>query len=166
MRRLLVCIFVFSALTVTPAQNSPKAASVSEIPTIDYCELIHNPGKYDGKVVRTAVTYRFGFEWSEFYCLNCWDGHHRTWVESGELCSGSEKIKPNGFRGRTVNLQVVGTFYGPVRPGHGHLNAYQYKFIINCIEKAKTIWNDSFVPTALPAGVAKKVGCKADSLNR
>ena len=163
MRKLIVCLLItFSVLAIAPAQKSepkPNASSTSEIQTVAYCELLSNPEKYDRKIVRTTATYRFGFEWSEFYCLDCWDGKQRTWVEYDALCENSKKIKDNGFRGRTVNVQVVGMFFGAARMGYGHMNAYQYKFVVQCIEKAKTILNDSFLPAALPASVAKKASC-------
>lgn len=171
MRKLIIftCI-LFSALIGVPAQKSlyeSRVASAWEIPTVAYCELIHNAEKYDGKVVRTNATYRFGFEWAEFYCLDCWDGEHRTWVDyEDELCPKSKKIKGNNFRGRTVNVQVVGKFYGAGRMGYGHMNAYRYKFVVSCMERAKTIWNDSFVPSSLPADIAKKASCQADDSQR
>ena len=167
---IIFTIVLFSTLIVGSAQNpisKSQASSMSDIATIAYCELIRNPEKYDGKVVRTNATYRFGFEWAEFYCLDCWDGEHRTWVDyEDELCPKSKKIKGNDLRGRTVNVQVVGKFYGAGRMGYGHMNAYQYKFVVSCVESAKTIWNDSFVPSSLPADVAKKASCKTNNSPR
>ena len=83
---------------------------------------------------------------------------HRTWVDyENELCPKSKTIKQNGFRGRTVNLQVVGKFYGFGR--YGHMGAYQFKFAVDCVESSKVIWNNSFVPSSLPPDVAKKTSC-------
>ena len=154
---------IIAALIAGPARSYSSATNLrpeSEVPTIAYCDLIHNPEKYNGTTVRTNVTYRVGFEWAEFYCLDCWNMDHRTWVEyEGQLCAKSKKIRDNHFRGRTVNLQVVGKFYGAGR--YGHMGAYQFKFVVGCIESAKTIWNDSFVPSQLPPSIAKKASCTA-----
>jgi hypothetical protein len=131
----------------------------SDAVTVRYCDLIQNPAAYDRKIVRTTAIYRFGFEWSELYCLNCYDGNHRTWVDfEGELCQRSKKIKPHGNIGRTVAVQVVGTFYGSGgRYGDG---GYHYKFVVRCVEAAKTIANDSPSPRMLPSNVASVATCK------
>jgi hypothetical protein len=141
-----------------PSSSASKTRTQSDTTSVTYCDLIHNPERYNGKTVRTNVTYRFGFEWAEFYCLDCWDMDHRTWVEyEHDLCAKSKKIKDNDFRGRTVNLQVVGKFYGAGR--YGHMGAYQFKFVVDCVESAKTIWDNSFVPSSLPPDIAKKASC-------
>src|ERR1051325_610148 len=152
MRKLLACIIIIiSSLAVTKSQSDPSTAS--ETPTVAYCDII-----------RINVTYRFGFEWSEFYCLDCWDGEHRTWVDyADELCLKSKKIKDNGDIGRTVNVQVVGRFYSGDRYGDG---GYQFKFVVSCVEKAKTISNDSPIPLQLPANVAAKARCKEKDSQR
>ena len=138
------------ALSRTP---TPEAVTVS------YCDLIQNPAAYDRKLVRTNAIYRFGFEWAELYCLNCYDGNHRTWVDfEGELCRRSKKIKSHGGIGRTVAVQIVGTFYGSGgRYGDG---GYHYKFVVRCIEAAKTLANDSPSPRMLPPKVASVATCK------
>jgi hypothetical protein len=153
-------IVLLGVLCVSFAQGTESTPRLgSEIPYVAYCDLIHGPKKYGGKLVRTNVTYRYGFEWAEFYCLDCSEGEGRTWVSfEEELCKKSKKIKSNGFAGRTVNMQVVGTFVGP--GAYGHMGAYQFKFVVRCIEKAETIWNESYVPSKLPVEVAKRTHCQ------
>lgn len=162
MRKLVVCTALLFATLTAQAQKAapPQSSPISEIPTVAYCDLIHNPENYDGKIIRINATYRSGFEWAELYCLNCWDMAHRTWVDfEGELCRKSKKINHNG----TMNVQVVGKFFGIGRMGYGHMNAYRYKFIVHCIEEYKLIWKNSNVPSALPDDVAKKAKCETKS---
>ena len=152
MKFLIACILLGAFLSVVPSRQSLNpmlgASSTIEVATVDYCDLIHHPDRYDGKVVRMSATYRLGFEWAEFYCLDCLDKDRRTWVDfEDELCPKSKKIQDNGFRGRTVNVQVVGTFRGSGgRYGDG---GYHFKFVVSCVEQAQTIWNDSWSPVVV-----------------
>lgn len=42
----------------------------SETP-VTFCDLLRNAEKYNGKEVTVRATWRYGFEWSQFYCLDC-----------------------------------------------------------------------------------------------
>ena len=43
-----------------------------------FCELLRNPEKYNGQEVTARATWRYGFEWSQFYGLAC--------LEKGRAC--------------------------------------------------------------------------------
>ena len=47
---------------------------------IAFCELVRNPELYNGKVVTVRATYKYGFEWSMLYCLDCLD-KGKAWLE-------------------------------------------------------------------------------------
>jgi len=157
--RLILLLTLVVAAAVASSNSTLSQATTPEPVTVSYCDLIQNPAAYDRKIVRTNAVYRFGFEWAELYCLNCYDGNHRTWVDfEDELCRGSKRIKAHGNIGRTVAVQIVGTFYGSGgRYGDG---GYHYKFVVRCIEGAKTLANDSPSPRMLPPKVASVATCK------
>lgn len=150
------------------AQESKSSASAApEALNVAYCDLLRAPASYDGKLVRVRATYRYGFEWSEFYCTDCSE-KGRTWVdydESYESCTKSKfrkKLEGNGEIGRTVNVVAVGKFYGS-GGGYGHMNAYRYKFLVHCVERAEVILNDSPVPAAMPNKALQRTRCHGAS---
>ena len=90
------------------------------------CDLIQNPEKYNGKEVIIRATYRYGFEWSELYCLDCLD-LGKVWLDMPtaleETSANSLKKMPKGAG--IVNLTVQGVF---VSGGtFGHSNAFRYR---------------------------------------
>lgn len=150
MRNLIGCIvLVLLASHLVHAQKS----TASEIPTIAYCDLLRHPELYEGKVVRIGAIYRYGFEWSEFYCFSCLN-QGQTWVDFDESYSSrtkskiKRKLSGNGEIGRTISVVAVGRFYGS--GGYGHMGAYRYKFLVSYVEQAKVILNESPSPTAMP----------------
>jgi hypothetical protein len=95
-----------------------------------FCEMMRNPEKYDGKLVRFRATWMYGFEWSYLHCLDC-DG--RVWLETSEVSEKSEKILQRAPKDAgIVNVDVEGLFQ---TGGFGHLNGYKYQL------KAHTIAN-------------------------
>ncbi len=121
--------------------QAEQAASES-VPTISYCELFREPNLYQGKLVRVAATWNYGFEWSYLYHRECMSRGHEAWVEfvdEDEVCPQTKKVSKklkDGFDNK-ADVVVVGTLSG--RGGYGHLNGYQYQFTIKCLEKAKQI---------------------------
>src|SRR6266851_723480 len=80
--------FVFSLLLVlTPCidhgQSSRSAVPPGDVKTVPFCEMVRNPKLYDHQKVRVAAIYRYGYEWSQLYCLDCIDTG-ATWVELDE----------------------------------------------------------------------------------
>ena len=129
--------------------------------TVGYCDLMRSAEQYKGKLVRVSAVYRYGFEWSELYCLEC-ENAARTWVDFDESFQSStksslrKKIGYHGPQGRTVMVTFVGKFeYGT----YGHMGAYAYRLLINRLEKAEVIFNDSPSPNALPQEVLSKIHC-------
>ena len=165
--RYLFLIGVFASLASTCLM--PLSARVSgpsftsDVPTVAYCDLIRNPKRYDDKLIRIRAIYRYGYEWSQFYCPGCLS-EGETWVDfekSFKSCARSvvsKRIGDNGFKGRTVELLVVGKFYGS-DVGYGHMNAYRFKFVVRCVEEAKIILNDSPLPMALPKKLLNRPRC-------
>jgi hypothetical protein len=92
---------------------------------VTFCDLIRNPAKYNGKAVTIRATYRYGFEWSDLYCLDCRD-QGKAWLDMPvaleDTSARSLKKMP---KAGIVNLTVQGVF---VSGGtFGHSNGYRYK---------------------------------------
>ena len=146
--------FLTLIFTWTIKVNGQEKSS-NEIPTIPFCELLRNPKDYDQKTVRVMAIYRYGFEVSDLFCLDCED-EKLIRLESGEnFTSRTErkilkKIKWTE-RGKTVKVVAIGKFYGT--------GAYQYrkKFVVDYFESAEVILNSS--PSVLPDNVKNKANC-------
>lgn len=174
MKHLFALIsLAFFTMQSFPQMNGTSKLSrcdAAEVITINYCDLIRNPELYDQKLVRVQAVYRYGYEWSELYCPDCLT-EGRTWVdfdEPSETCTKPEvarNISDNGFKGRTVNVVIVGKFYGS-GGGYGHLNAYKFKFLVSCVERAEIILNDSPLPNAIPKKLLNRATCHTPSVEK
>lgn len=173
--KYLLAFIAFAFFTVpSSSQKNSDSRSVpcdaGDVVTVDYCDLLRKPELYDQKLVRIQAVYRYGYEWSELYCPDCLT-EGSTWVdfeESFETCTKSEvakKIADNGFKGRTVIVVMVGKFYGS-GGGHGHMNAYRFKFLVSCVERAKIILNDSPVSTAIPKKLLDQATCRTPRVKK
>src|SRR4051812_7831273 len=81
---ILTLILALSLISIAQAQRSkPSASAAPEVLNVAYCELLRDPAAYNGKIVRVRATYRYGFEWSQFYCTDCSEGR-TTWVDFDE----------------------------------------------------------------------------------
>jgi hypothetical protein len=123
----------------------------SEYTPVEYCELINNPSQYNGKKIRVEANYRYGFEWSELICEDCFELQKRTWVDFDKLdesCSSKKllkKLKKDSPEGRTLAVVFAGTFENS-KKSYGHLNEYQFKLNVSCVEKAVVLLEDSPLP--------------------
>lgn len=110
---------VFLAFFVTPARSQT---------TVTLCELLRNPNEYNGKVVTVRATLRFGFEWSQLYCLDCLESG-RAWLdlpsdlEEDQISRKALKKLPR--EAGIVNLTVQGVFSSGGT--YGHENGYQFQ---------------------------------------
>jgi len=148
---LLVLAFVASGQqSIALSQTSQQ----SDIPTVTYCDLVRDKESYKDKTVRLRTIYRFGFEWSDIYCLECLESEGILLEFASEMCDGSKKIK--GLS-KTVKIQFVGKFL--TGGGFGRFHDYPNKFVVSCVEKVKTIAKDSRIPQALPDTIRKKTNC-------
>lgn len=160
-RRLLLPTIICLLLPTSAyciEQSSPVAAV-----TVVFCNLVKQPESYDNLTIRVRAVYRYGFEWSELFCLTCPDAG-LVWVELGDNIASNtkknvmDKVRSRDHKGRILNVVVVGTFYGK-KGGYGHLGAYKYKFVIRSFEMAEVIMYDSPSRSALPKKVRNRAKC-------
>jgi hypothetical protein len=171
----MISLIILTVLLALPQHGKPSGSHAqSEVPTVDYCELLRDPATYDKKVIRVKVLYVAGFEVAAFEHPQC-DEERSTWVEfdqSESSCTDKKMRKafnalfnPPRKRKKGVyeipgparaEMIVVGRFEGPrpcipigpegrrVLTGHGHLNAYKYKFVVQCVKQVKAApWEES-----------------------
>lgn len=159
MKYLFASLFIVIALNIS---ISGAALTKEAIPTVSFCELLKYPERYDQKTIQIQAVYRYGFEWSELYCLSCSE-LGKVWVNFDESFKSqtkpevAQKISPNGRKGRTVNISATGKFMASER--YGHMRRYKYKFVITSLEDAEILLNDSPVPAALPEEVKSRIKC-------
>ncbi len=134
--------FLILLLLLVPGHSQNKSATPDNIPTVSYCELVRNPRSYADTLVRVRATWVYGFEITALYDIACLDRDNRAWFETldeDKLCSASKKnfnkLKKEGFA--KADVIVVGKLYSGER--FGHLNGYNYKFVVSCLESAKQI---------------------------
>jgi len=90
---------------------------------------------YAGKLLRIKASWQFGFERSFLYTRQC-SQQPKAWLEfvdNKDACSQSKKNRiARGKHDKEADVTVTGKLYGP---GHyGHLGAYEYKFVVVCME--------------------------------
>jgi len=159
MKIIYTLIFIFLLCFVVKAQTSKQATKEKSETEISFCDLIKNSEKYKDKEVSVRATYRYSFEHAELYCLECVE--NKAWVEFDESFKKyskskyTKKIKNNGFRGRTVNVEVVGTLLSG--GGFGHFGIYPYKFVVKSLKMAEIVSDIGADPNALSKEEQKKL---------
>ena len=133
-----------------PAQpdntNRNDSSDTKSIPSLSYCDLLKSHSRYDGKLVRVKASWQFGFEVSSLSGSECPE-QPKAWLEfvdDNEACPKSKENRDApGKQDREADVTVVGRLYGPAR--YGHLGAYEYKFVVTCMEKLKVTASENSV---------------------
>jgi hypothetical protein len=123
---------------------------------MDYCDLVKNPEKYDGKEVTVRATYRYGFEWQEMFCLEC-RKVGKTWLEfdSDNTKPLEAALKKTPKDMGTINAVFSGIFQSSKGPfGDG---GYRFKFTVKVISNVEVVYKDGRDPEQLPSEVRQKV---------
>ncbi|MFV0388159.1 MAG: hypothetical protein ACK5NT_05335 [Pyrinomonadaceae bacterium] len=160
MEKYYIYLCIGLLLFVVFGQNVRTQQNI-ESSTVTYCELLKNPEKYDGKEVKVRATYRYGFEWSEIYCLDC-RSIGKTWLEASNITKKSEKILKKLPRDDgTVNAIFTGTFESSKGPfGDG---SYRFRFMLKEISQAELVTKSGADPEQLPEDIRKKVCCSVST---
>jgi hypothetical protein len=161
---IINCLFGV-VLIFTPQINGQEKGK-DKINTVEFCELIKKPKDYDQKTIRVAAIYRYGSEYSEIYCLSC-HNNPSVWLEYGKSFTSLTKSKIRrrlkaSERGKTINVVAVGRIESS--GGYGHLSKYKYQFVVDYLESAEVIFNDS--PIILPLEIQKKANCSAEEIKK
>ena len=154
---LTTCLFFANSVL---GQRATAIEGNAVIPVVDFCDLVQNWQTYDQKTIRVKAVYRYGQYWNELFCPGC----NRDDRISFEISADFETKTPKKFRkrikhsdrGRTLNVVVVGKFFGT--GNFGHRGALRFALIVDAIEDAQIILEDS--PYLLPDDLTAKAICK------
>ena len=117
---------------------------------VSLCSVMSAPEKYSGVELTMTVGYRAGFEWQELVCSSC-NIRNKIWVEF-DPDSSDEKLKSSDRFDSLYRVRIRGVFIG--EKGHyGHLNAYEYRFLIREVLSAKRLWRMSPRKPKVPAAI-------------
>ena len=142
--------------TSTPTNSLPTPdLSKIEITTVEFCDLVGNPEKYDKQIVRTRAFLLYGFEASGLFLPACnkldtWAAYDSSYDAKAKESKKLYKIltKGNDNKDRVAEVVIVGRFYGKKQvafklrdktyyTGYGHLNISDYQFTIMRVDLAK-----------------------------
>jgi hypothetical protein len=146
----IVCRFVAMVLVLSAC--APQLPSVTSsatdtpngsIPTVTYCELVHDSTRYNGVTVRVQATHTVGFESTFLSDEGCSEQTWTSLVPADPSCSVPvpTPAAPSSRGGGTRKVTLVGQFHagGGGRVGYGHLGQYPFQLDVQCIEAAGAI---------------------------
>jgi hypothetical protein len=148
MLKLVTIIFLLCSVSiyhsVQPATLALELpATTHKVSTLAYCALLKDATRYKGKLVRLKATWQFGFETTCLYDPTCSE-QPKAWLEFADeklLCPDTQKNRTlPGASDKEAEVTVVGRLYGPGR--YGHLGAYEFKFVVVCLEKLNVTASD------------------------
>jgi hypothetical protein len=94
--------------------------------------------RYKDKPIRLKAFWQFGFEVSSLYDPLCMD-QPKAWLDFADdkvTCPETKtNLKVPRESAREADITVTGTLHGPGR--YGHLGAYEFKFVVTCLERIK-----------------------------
>lgn len=121
-----------------------------------FCDLLRNPQQHNGQEVRIRATYRYGFEWSQLYCLDCRD-KGKAWLEFADLDGDSERAVLRLPKGAGIaNLTVQGVFMSGATFGHG--NGYRYQIVAHKVSDVAIIQKGT-KPSEVEEKAERRWGC-------
>jgi hypothetical protein len=128
MNILRTSVAAFTSIVLLASTASPQ-------PTMKFCELMRDPEKYNGKLVKVRAAWIYGYEWSYLHCLDC---EGRVWLDTSALDEQSEKTLKHIPKGAAiVNVDVEGVFQ--TGRTFGHMNGYKYQLTAHTVANPATI---------------------------
>lgn len=99
-----------------------------QVEQVRLCDVLKNAEQFDGKEVTFRATWRYGFEWTYLYCVECKNAGHVWFEVSDNLDDASRRVlnsKPKDAG--IVNVTLTGVF----RTGsYGHQSGYPHELIV------------------------------------
>ena len=139
----LLCVVSINHLVQPATLALDLPAATRKVPTLAYCALLKDATRYKSKPVRLKATWQFGFETTCLFDPACAE-QPKAWLEFADeklLCPETQKLRVlPGPSDKEAEVTVVGRLYGPGR--YGHLGAYEFKFVVVCLEKLNVTASD------------------------
>ena len=132
-------------------RNQTSSASMSEVPTVAFCDLLANPTVYDMKVIRVEAVLVVNNDYRALYDPSCITKEPMVGVEPDSslhyepsdavpeklydlVVSPESEIKEGSAR-----VVMVGRFEGPNFLKDGRISRFQHRFVVMHLEKAGPI---------------------------
>ena len=138
---LTLILLLATSLYLRVSPNNPQT-KMEKSQAVSFCQLFKESDSYLGKLVRIKVVWRLGHSFSYIYDPEC-EQRPSAWItfdREENLCEGTgNKLK--GLNKEFYNeteLVAVGRLQRCVG-GCGHSSAEDYKFVVTCLEEAKSI---------------------------
>lgn len=118
--------------------------------SVSYCELVKNPYKYDGHIVRVTASMMLEPAGFFMYDLRCASKDAWTWPELAKSYECEDSVWGVVKEGDTrVRRTVVGRFEAPNGTGYGHMNAFRQQIVIQRDELIERVDRDQLLPSDL-----------------
>lgn len=145
-------ISVFLLACVVPC----RVMEAQQPQRVSFCDLIKEPGKFDGRVVELEASYRYGFEWQELFCSSC-RGTPRVWLNLGEEPSKTlaRELRRLPKHQGTINGTFKGVFRGkPSAYGDG---GYKFQLDLSALTGVEVVSKSGAVPERLAVAERKRL---------
>jgi hypothetical protein len=153
-------IWVMSILILFTRDGMPQQGrTAGQIATVNFCDLLSNPERYDKKIIRTTAIYETYYHGTFLYKLSCKSADaniNAEFTNSSQFKTSSiverqlEKVMSHSERtgAARANVTVVGRFNNWNGFGYGHLDSSRFQFDVMSFESAKSVpastpWNNS-----------------------
>jgi hypothetical protein len=135
-----ILLMTLSVMSGAMGSNYQEKQSGKNAPLkTTYCELVRNPGKYNGQEVTFYATFWYGLHFQDLICLECRDAGS-TWLDLNDDTppKALKAIKKMPKDAGTVNAEFTGVFVSSGMPyGDGHT---RLKLIVSDIKNVKVIY--------------------------
>jgi len=135
----VLILLLANSLSFGGSSNNPQS-DTEEPRAVSFCELFKEGNSY--QLVRIKVVWRLGHSFSYIYSPEC-EERPSAWVtfdKEENLCdtTGNRLKGLNKEFYNETELIAVGRLYS-CKGGCGHSSSYDYKFVVTCLEEAKSI---------------------------
>jgi hypothetical protein len=120
--------------------SAPDLSGFSQLPVINYCDLVREFGSHANQVIRVRGMYVSGTEQSELYDPACQSDDSWTWVDVETYSNFQDAVGAAQLRrGESAEVIFLGKFAGPSDKGYGHLDCCPYKLSVMKVEEMKPV---------------------------
>lgn len=144
------------AVLLLASLSTPAKDDLVDAQTISYCDLIENPGAFDGKLVRVRALYETDFEKSALTAPACATPLPMTWVDFEAAweprTSWRVRRAMNAARSKW-NVQTDVVLVGKFKAGaFGHNGMYPFLLQVYKVEALRPSGNFSPLPDRQKTG--------------
>lgn len=124
--------------------------------SVEFCQLVENPAKYDGARISVIAVYSYGYEWQELTCMEC-RSKGKTWLtfHPEAIDKVRKQLKKAPRHQGIISGRFTGVFHGTGGPyGDG---SFKYEFEVEGIFGIRTLARDWKTPLAHVGGCKELV---------